>query len=555
MLVNSLKARIGITAAMIVTSIVVLIPRKVTLRERGADGVIRDTVVKQVPLKRGLDLQGGMHLGLELDQSKRVSADPEKDIDLALTVLRKRIDEFGVTEPLIQKQGNDRIVVELAGVNDPARAIAVVQKSAFLEFRITDRTQALDKALPAMDRALLRLGVKPVGEPTQAGAANAVEQLLKGDTTKGKDSAKAAQDTTPVSGGPLSSLIITSATSSYQLYPGEYLVEKGAVARVDSLLNLPEVKALFPRHYEYRWAALPIVFAGKSYLALYVVEDRPIVTGASLVDAQAAIDPLTSGPIVTFELDRKGAREFGEGTGKNVGNYMAIILDGKVQGRPPVIQERIERRGQITLTGKSFQEAQDLALTLRAGALPVPLKIVEEVQVGASLGEDSIRSGITAGVVGTLLVVLIMVGIYRMSGVLAVLALGLYLLFSLGALSILEATLTLPGLAGLVLSIGIAVDANVLIFERIREELALGKTVRLAVDEGFKHAMSAIVDSNVTTCMTALFLFQFGTGPVKGFAVTLTIGILASMVTAVFVTRTMYMIWLDRRPAMQTLSI
>jgi preprotein translocase subunit SecD len=554
MLVTSLKTRIGITVVMVATSIAVLIPRNVTIREKGADGVIHDKVVKRVPLKRGLDLQGGMHLGLELDQSKRVSADPAKDIDLALTVLRKRIDEFGVTEPLIQKQGDSRIVVELAGVTDPDRAKAVVQKSAFLEFRITDRSQALEKALPAMDRALLRLGVKPVHEPAAGAAANAVEQLLKGDSTR-KDTGKAAQDTTPVTGGPLSSLILTSATSNYQLYPGEYLVEKGAVARVDSLLNVPDVAALFPRHYEYRWAAQPTVFAGKSYLALYVVEDRPIVTGASLVDAKADIDPLTSGPIVTFELDRKGAREFGEGTGKNVGNYMAIILDGKVQGRPPVIQERIERRGQITLTGKSFQEAQDLALTLRAGALPVPLKIVEERQVGASLGSDSIHSGIVAGVVGTILVVLIMVGIYRMSGVLAVAALGLYLLFSLGALSMLEATLTLPGLAGLVLSIGIAVDANVLIFERIREELALGKTVRLAIDEGFKHAMSAIVDSNVTTCMTALFLFQFGTGPVKGFAVTLTIGILASMVTAVFVTRTMYMIWLDRKPAMQTLSI
>jgi len=238
-----------------------------------------------------------------------------------------------------------------------------------------------------------------------------------------------------------------------------------------------------------------------------------------------------------------------------VGNYMAIILDDKVQGRPPVIQERIERRGQITLAGKTFQEARDLALTLRAGALPVPLKVVEERQVGASLGEDSIRKGILAGIVGTALVVLIMVGIYKKSGGIAVAALAFYILFSLGALSMLGATLTLPGLAGLVLSVGIAVDANVLIFERMREELLLGKTVRLSIDEGFRHAMNAIIDSNVSTVMTALFLFQFGTGPVKGFAVTLTIGVIASMITAVFVTRTFYMLWLDREPSMQTLSI
>ena len=212
-----------------------------------------------------------------------------------------------------------------------------------------------------------------------------------------------------------------------------------------------------------------------------------------------------------------------------------------MQGQPPVIQSRIDRRGQITLGNRTLLEAQDLALTLRAGALPVPLKIVEERQVGASLGEDSIRRGILAGIVGTALVILIMVGYYRLAGVLAIAALALYLLFTLGGLSMLEATLTLPGLAGIVLSIGIAVDANVLIFERIREELAHGKTVRLAVDEGFKHAMTAIMDSNLATVLTALFLFQFGTGPVKGFAVTLIMGILASMITAIFVTRTFFM--------------
>src|SRR5574338_19808 len=416
MVVTSLKTRIGIILAMVAVSVITLIPRNTKIRERGPDGSIRDTVIKQVPLKRGLDLQGGMHLGLELDQSKRVSADPAKDIDLALTVLRKRIDEFGVTEPLVQKQGDQRIVVELAGISDPARAKAIVQKSAFLEFRITDRSEALDKALPSMDRVLQRLGVRaPTG--VEANTPSAVTQLLQGDTSKKqgvgekKDSTAAARDTTPVLGGVLSGLIETSSTAGYQLYPGEYLVEKTAVPLVDSLLRLPDVAALFPRRFEFRWSATDLNVGNKAYAQLYVVEDRPIVTGASLVDAKEDIEPLTSGPIVTFELDRKGARDFGEGTGRNVGNYMAIILDDKVQGRPPVIQERIERRGQITLAGKTFQEARDLALTLRAGALPVPLKIVEESQVGASLGADSINKGILAGLVGTVLVVLIMVGI------------------------------------------------------------------------------------------------------------------------------------------------
>ena len=546
MVVTNLRTRIGITTVMILAAVIALIPRDAKVRERGTDGLMRDTVLKQVPLKLGLDLQGGMHLGLELDQSKRVSADPVRDIDLALTVLRKRIDEFGVTEPLIQKQGDDRIVVELAGISDPGRAKSIVQKSAFLEFRITDRSQALDKALPAMDRALARLGIQGVAGDQAVG--NPLTGLLQADSAT-PDSAQ------PVPGGALSTLIQNASSAGYELAPGEYLVEDGAVARADSLLNVPDVRALFPRRYEFRWAAAPVSVGAKSYRSLYVLEDRPIVTGSNLVDAKEEIDPLTSGPIVTFELDRKGALEFGEGTSKNVGNFMAIVLDDRVQGRPPVINERIERRGQITMAGKSFQEARDLALTLRAGALPIPLKVVEERQVGASLGQDSIRQGLTAGLVGTVIVVLIMIGYYRVAGVLAVCALAIYILLTLGGLAMLGATLTLPGLAGIVVSIGLAVDANVLIFERIREELALGKSVRLAMDEGFRRAMNAIVDSNVCAIVTALLLYQFGTGPVKGFAVTLTLGTMASMVTAIFVTRTFFMIWLQRRPSMTTLSI
>jgi preprotein translocase subunit SecD len=591
----SIRSRLIVIALLIIGSIYFLFPRTVSLRERGTNGVMRDTTVTRVPLKRGLDLQGGMHLALELDQSKQVSADPKRDLDLALTVLRKRIDEFGVEEPLVQKAGDDRIVVELAGISEPARAKAIVQRSAFLEFRITNKTNALEKSLPAMDRVLRGLGVK--GEtPAGGGKPSAVEQLLGGDSAKkksapaapakpaiekgatkpgiekaapkpgdkkaGADSAaakagvdSAAADTTPVPGGVLGSLIQDAGTVAGTATPGEYVVPETAFPRVDSLINIPAVARQLPRGVVLRWSAAPTSIGVQQYRLLYALDDRPIVTGSNLEDAGAQLDQLTNGPIVTFQLDRAGGRRFGDETGRHVGDYMAILLDGRVQGRPPVIQSRIGRNGQITLGNKSLQEAQDLALTLKAGALPIPLKIVEERQVGASLGSDSIRKGITAGVVGTAMVILIMLVFYRMSGVLAVVALGLYILFTLGGLSMIEATLTLPGLAGIVLSVGIAVDANVLIFERIREELVHGKTVRLAVDEGFKHAMNAIIDSNVSTVLTALFLFQFGTGPVKGFAVTLIMGIIASMVTAVFVTRTFFMIWLQRRPTMTTLSI
>ena len=578
----SIRNRLLVILGLIALSVYYLVPREITVRERDLEtGVITDRTEKRVPLKLGLDLQGGMHLALELDQSKQVSADPKRDLDLALTVLRKRIDEFGVSEPVVQKVGDERIVVELPGIDDPARAKAIVQRSAFLEFRITDETNALEKAIPAMDRVLRGMGIR--GESTSPSARpSAVEQLLGGDTAskpapsrsegkpgadtaakgapaKGapaKDSAarSAAADTVDSGTGVLTGLIEVSGAAGGGA-PGEYMVPETAFPRVDSLLSIPAVARQLPRGVTLRWSSQPTSVGVESYRFLYALDDRPIITGSNLEDAQAQIDPLTNGPIVTFQLDRAGGRKFGDETGRHVGDYMAILLDGRVQGRPPVIQSRISRNGQITLSGRTLQEAQDLALTLKAGALPIPLKIVEERQIGPSLGDDAIRSGIISGIIGTLFVVVVMVFYYRMAGVLAVAALTLYLIFTLGGLSMLDATLTLPGLAGLVLSIGIAVDANVLIFERIREELIAGKTVRLAVDEGFKHAMSAIIDSNVTTVLTGLFLFQFGTGPVKGFAVSLILGIAASMITAIFVTRTLFLIWLDRKPTMATLSI
>ncbi|MGZ8398602.1 MAG: protein translocase subunit SecD [Gemmatimonadales bacterium] len=549
----SIRTRLLVIAGMIALSIFYLVPRNVTLRERDVEsGVMTDRTEKRVPLKLGLDLQGGMHLALELDQSKQVSADPKRDLQLALTIMRKRIDEFGVTEPLIQQVGDDRIIVELAGIKEPARAKAIVQRSAFLEFKITDETQALEKALPAMDRTLRNLGIKSEGAPTQP---SAVQQLLGGDSAKATPKDSTAADTAAVTGGVLSGIIQPAMATGAGNTPGEYAVPETAYPRVDSLLNIPAVARQLPRGITLRWSSSPTSVGVQSVRFLYALDDRSIVTGANLVDAQAQIDQLTNGPLVTFELDRAGGRKFGEETGKHVGDYMAILLDGRVQGRPPVIQSRIGRNGQITLAGRTLQEAQDLALTLKAGALPIPLKIVEERQVGPTLGKDAIRSGLIAGLIGTLFVTLVMLLYYRTAGALAIVALALYVLLTMGALAMLDATLTLPGLAGLVLSIGIAVDANVLIFERIREELAAGKTVSLAVDEGFRHAMTAIIDSNVTTVLTGLFLFQFGTGPVRGFAVTLVLGVIASMVTAIFVTRTLFILWLNRKPAMATLSI
>ncbi len=443
--------------------------------------------------------------------------------------------------------------MELAGISDPGRAKAIVQRSAFLEFRITDRTGALDKALPSHGpgSAERRASRSDTGEADRA--QSAVDRSCSRATAAKKASRYQRRRRRRAQLG-----LIQTAARRLAPMPGEYLVPSRRLPAGGQ--PAPPARggaAAAARRGAALVAPTPLSVGVQSY--------QPALRPGGPADHHRAAAWWTprrrstrspAAPIVTFELDRAGGRKFGEGTGRHVGDYMAILLDDRVQGRPPVIQGRIDRRGQITLGGKTFQEAQDLALTLRAGALPVPLKIVEERQVGASLGADSIHTGFSAGVVGTVLVILIMIGYYHLSGVLAVAALGLYILFTLGALCrCWTPPSRCPGVAGIVLSIGIAVDANVLIFERIREELALGKTVRLAIDEGFTHAMNAIVDSNVTTVLTALFLFQFGTGPVKGFAVTLILGIIASMVTAVFVTRTFYMIWLQRQPAMTTLSI
>jgi preprotein translocase subunit SecD len=554
-MLDSLKARLIVIGLLVLASVWSLWPREITIRVRGADGRMRDTTIQRVPIKQGLDLRGGMHLGLEIDESRGTGPIASDAIDRALRVIRTRIDEFGVAEPLVQKVGANRIVVELPGVSDPGRAKEITLRTAFLQFQMTDKLGLFRTALPAIDRALSAAGVteRSVGTaasdtsaPRAAGPGSAVEDILGAAAGP-----QAPADTlgNQLGQGPLSPLLFAGSL------PGEYLVREEKVAIVDGMLSRTEARRLLPRGFVLRWGAEAMSRGAVAYRGLYILEERPIMTGEFLVDAKARLDPLYNQATVDFELTRRGGRVFERETGRHVGDHMAIVLDNVVQSQPPVIRSQIASRGQIELGSASLQEAQDLALVLKAGALPAPLQIVEERSVGPTLGKDSIQKGMLAGVVGVVIVVLIMLFYYRFSGLLAVLALGLYVLFTAGGLAGLGATLTLPGMAGFALSVGIAVDANVLIFERIREELGHGKSVRLAIDAGYKMAMNAIVDSNVSTVLTAAFLFQFGTGPVKGFAVTLILGILASMITSIFVTRTFYMIYMQRRPGLQTLSI
>ena len=531
------------------------------------------------PVKLGLDLQGGMYLALEVDDPEgTMAAEAREDaIDRAETIIRNRVDELGVEEPLIQQVGSERLIVELAGVDDEERAKEIVGQTALLEWKLVRSSAELTSSLPRIDQVITTtlgedsiraLGAEleselPSGESVEAllfgGAADDAGEEAE-ETVAEDDAAGDAPADSAAAGPPAE---VPPAEPDYRPFtsrllaggsPGEFLVATEDVELVQGFLEMPEVQAVMPRELSLQWGWIPVATGARTFAILYVLEDNAFLTGDMLEDATAMRDQQFNQAVVQFELSRVGGRRFAELTGRSIGERIAIVLDREVVSAP-VVQARIGARGQIELGGSSMEEATDLALVLRAGALPAALQIMEERTVGASLGQDSIQQGMMAGIVGLAFVVLIMILYYRVSGLLAVLALSVYVVLVLGGLAAINATLTLPGIAGLILSIGMAVDANVLIFERIREELAEGRAIRNAVDEGFAHALSAIVDANITTLITALILFQFGTGPVRGFAVTLSIGIIASFFTALYVTRTLFLVYIRGKTANQTVSI
>lgn len=548
---TNLKYRVLTIVLLVLASAWALYPRTTVERVKRDGAFVFDTV-RRVPLKLGLDLQGGMHLTLEVDESKGTVANKTEALERALTVVRARIDEFGVAEPVVQKVGNDRISVELPGIDDPQRATEVVQKSAFLQFQITDKTQAFEKSVARLDAILKEKGIVAAfkkGDTTAAPKAALPALFAAKDSGKKAAGDSAASDSIRASTGPFGTKVAKAPGGD----PGMYLVAESDRDEIDSYLQNPDIRAALPPGKQLKWGADTVVAQGKAYRGLYVLDARPIITGEYLTDAKPNTVP-GEGTVVAFELNNEGGRRFKSETGKHVRDYMAIVLDDRVMSAP-VIQSAIGTRGQITMGGSGLQAAQDLALVLRAGALPVPLKVADTRTIGASLGQDSIQKGINAGVVAIVLVILIMLVYYRFSGLMAVGGLILYVLYTLAALAGFNATLTLPGLAGFVLGIGIAVDANVLIFERIREELEHGKSVRTAIEEGFTHAMTAIVDTNVSTALTALVLYQYGTGPVKGFAVTLLAGLVSTLVACVFSVRTFYLLWLSRNRGVESLSI
>jgi len=521
---KSLKVRWAITAAVTLVSLYCLVP---TLVPELPSNIGKFVVTDKIRL--GLDLQGGMHMVLEVDADKALETMMERTADdlkeslmdnkvrfrrlakaqdatitLELTeaegkaalekilkehhpeleiasstareggqfvtlvynekraadlkkltvehsveTIRNRIDQFGVTEPEIIPEGNDRIMVQLPGIKDPERAKNLIGKTAMLEFKIVDEEHSLDEA-------------------------------LRGNIPEGSIIAYGSRD-------------------------------DGSGAR------------------------------GK---VPYLLKNKTLLTGASLETAKVQISDRFGEPHVSIKFNSQGAADFDRITNENVRKRLAIVLDGVVHSAP-VIQERISG-GQAQITGNfTMEEARDLAIVLRAGALPAPVNILEETTVGPSLGSDSIRQGVIAALIGFVLVIILMAIYYRLSGLVADSVLILNIIVLLGILAGFKATLTLPGIAGIVLVIGMAVDANVLIFERVREELRIGKTPSAAIDAGYGKAFITILDANITTLIAALFLFAFGTGPIKGFALTLSIGIVVSMFTAIFVTRAIfdYFLW------------
>jgi len=391
-----------------------------------------------------VDEGGFVNLQLRMDK-KNIQDRKDKAVTQSLETIRNRIDQFGVSEPVIQREGINHIVVQLPGIKDPKRAIELIGKTARLDFRLVDEN---------------------ISEPTAAPGT------ILGDA--------------------------------------EILMEKQSNSATGTVREVP-----------------------------IVVKKKAIITGDLLTDAQVKIDSQFNQPYVAIDFNSTGSRLFDQVTAANVGKRFAIVLDGTVYSAP-VIRERISG-GSAQISGNfNEKEAADLAIVLRAGSLPAPVKIVQNVTVGPSIGQDSISKGLTAGGLGVAMVIVFMAAYYRLAGLVANLGMVLNILYLMGALAALGATLTLPGIAAIVLLVGMSVDSNVLIFERVKEEIRLGRSPRMSIDAGYDKAFLTIMDSHVTTLITAAVLFQFGTGPVKGFAVSLSLGIIINLFTSLVATRVVF---------------
>ncbi len=513
-------------------------------------------------LKLGLDLLGGMHLVLALDRSELTDEQVPDAMDRAMEVLRNRIDQFGVAEPSIQRQGEDRILLQLPGVVDQERVKDLIGATAQLHFQLVMDREESAMILDRVDRALYNAMSGETGAMEEAADTTGLgsnDGMSDSDgTDSGSNAGSAGND---VAGGDGEAGSGDEPLAVPTLAPGETrpLIDKlydyptlprGSAAvqiedkdRILELVEYAREADLIPPGRDLGVLSKPRDLGGGFVgYEIFVLKRAPEMTGEGIKTASMVIglDPNRPGqPGVSLSFTPKGTKDFARVTANTVGRQLAIVLDGRVSSAP-TINEKIPF-GQASINGSfSDTEANDLAIVLRAGALPADLDFLEERTVGPSLGRDSIRTSLFAAMIGAAAVGLFMLIYYRASGVIALIGLTLNITFLMAGLALFRGTLTLPGIAGIVLTIGMAVDANVLVFERIREEIRAGKRPRLAIASGYDSAFSTILDANLTTLISAIVLFWFGTGPIKGFAVTLGIGIIANLYTAVVVTRTLF---------------
>lgn len=505
---KNLRWKILVVAGVVIIAFLFLIPsiQYYTLNPQAIQKMPREKVnsLRKRALHLGLDLKGGMHLLLEV-QKDGLTPEKVKDArDRVIEIVRNRIDQWGVFEPSIQAIGDARILVQLPGVMDRERARELIGKTAQLTFNLVVEPENMQTVFQNIERKL---------------------QENLADTTF----------------SPFLSLL--------RYDRGDIVVKEDEVDSVKKLLD--KVKDIMPSAYVFLWGRSE-QRGGVKIRPLYLLKKKPEMTGEYIVDARHTIyqgqDPRYQGqPIVELSFDKKGTIIFARVTEQNVGKRLAIVLDNLVQSAP-VINEKIPSGNAMISGMESMDEAKELAIVLRSGALPAPVNLVEERSVGPLLGSDSIKRGIRSALLGMGLVVVFMIVYYMVAGTIADFALILNLLFVLALLAAFRGTLTLPGIAGIILTIGMAVDANVLIFERIREEIASGKSLKSAVDTGYSRALITILDANVTTIIAALVLLWFGTGPIRGFGLTLSLGIACSFFTAIFVTKIFfdYMVGIKR---------
>ena len=562
------------------------------------DPKVRDARLKRIKL--GLDLQGGMRLVLEVNTAKLLEKLPEKPDDVyrqiiaeatkeaarsndpivdivvrkikergirisryfgtiredddkivkdlkkqtedavsrAMEIIRNRVDQYGVSEPSIQKQGERRIIVELPGVAKEEEARQLLQGTALLEFKLLKDPEFTFNVMKKIDEVL---SGKKLDDSTATDSSKAASDTAKADkknTAKNekeakKDTSAAAKKEQFAKEHPFFSIALLDPKGRH----ADAYVEADNREKLMHLLNREDVKKVIPNNVEFIYSAKPVAFQeGKGVYFMYLVNKAPELTGGVVTNAIANIDPNSSSPMVSMEMNSDGASQWARITGANIGKRCAIVLDNLCFSAP-VIRNKISG-GRSQIEGMAdLPEAKLLEIVLKAGALPAPVEIIEERSVGPSLGQDSVTKGVDSMLFGYAIIAIFMILYYQRAGGIAAFGLALTILFVLGILAGFKASLTLPGIAGIVLTMGMAVDANVLIYERIREELAVGKTMKAAIDSGFARANSAIIDSNITTLITGIILYQFGTGPVQGFALTLMIGIIASLFSALVVAR------------------